>query len=206
MGAIGLLADITGIDLFHEIFFDFGTLIDEELVQVEASAADEVALNIAELLHQLEVAFACDHLERAQRALSAPRHVKRRDILVVVHYSSQQKLVFGQDGAHHVAGIALETTVELHIVGVIKLLYLVFNDLCVWVPFTGLEFSRLLGRLAGSVRGLALRSEFRVSLSCAFSGNLLSAIADLLSLAGLGAGLDLRELLWGLSALLSDKR
>jgi hypothetical protein len=95
MGAIGLFADISGIDLFHEIVFDFGTLVDEELVQLEATVADKVALDIAELLHQLKIPLTCDDLKWAQWALSTPRHVERRDILVVVHDSSQQKLIFG---------------------------------------------------------------------------------------------------------------
>jgi len=89
--------------------------------------------------------------------LGAPWHVERWDILVVVHHSSQQKLVICHDSADHVASITLKTAIQLVLVGFIEFFTLILDDFCIRVPFADLELGWFFGRLPHFM-GLALCS------------------------------------------------
>ena len=78
-------------------------------------------------------------------------------MFVVMHHSSQQKLVICHDSADHVAGIAFKTAIKLGLVGLIEFFNLILNYFCIRVPFADLELGWFFGRLPHFL-GLALCS------------------------------------------------
>lgn len=205
MSAIRLFAHISSINLLHEVIFDMWALVHKELIHFEASVKVRSAIDIAENLHQFKISLSHDDLQRLYRALSAPRHVKRRDIFVVMNDSPEQKLVICQHRTNHVAGITLEAAVKLGFIGIIKLFNFFLDDLCIWVPFTDFEHSWLFGRFACFLR-LALRPlvwfTFRLYLDFHFLTHIRT---DFFRFTSFRAWLDVSQLLRWLS-LFANKR
>lgn len=143
--AVCLLANEASVDLLHQIGLDARTLVNEELLHVEITTFLLVFVDcVAELLHHLDVRLVCENLKRTHRLLGAPWQVERRNVLVVMHDPAKKELVVGQDRAHHVPRVALETALELHIVAIVKFLDFLIDDFSVRVPSTNLELGWLL--------------------------------------------------------------